>query len=54
MADIINVSAEERILTDGGIDISKLRPIAYDPASHAYVECSQKVGNAFKDGLALK
>ncbi|MDD6481050.1 MAG: flavin reductase family protein [Lachnospiraceae bacterium] len=53
-ADIINVSADERILTDGGIDISKLRPIAYDPVSHAYVECSQKVGNAFKDGLDLK
>lgn len=25
-------------------------PIAYDPVSHAYVECNQKVGNAFKDG----
>ena len=53
-ADIINVSADEKILTDGKIDISKLRPIAYDPVSHAYVECSQKVGNAFKDGLILR
>ena len=42
------------IITDGKIDITKLHPIAYDPVSHAYVECSQKVGNAFKDGLALK
>lgn len=53
-ADIINVSADESILTDGKIDVSKLRPIAYDPVSHAYVECSQNVGNAFKDGLVLK
>ena len=53
-ADIINVSADEKILTDGKIDIAKLRPIAYDPVSHAYVECSQKVGNAFKDGLILR
>ena len=53
-ADIINVSADEKILTDGKIDIAKLRPIAYDPVSHAYVECSQKVGNAFRDGLILK
>lgn len=53
-ADIINVSAEESIITDGKIDITKLHPIAYDPVSHAYVECSQKVGNAFKDGLVLK
>ena len=53
-ADIINVSADEKILTDGKIDLAKLRPIAYDPVSHAYVECSQKVGNAFQDGLILK
>lgn len=39
-ADIINVSADESVLTDGKIDIAKLRPIAYDPVSHAYVECN--------------
>ncbi|MCQ2540609.1 MAG: flavin reductase family protein [Acetatifactor sp.] len=53
-ADIINISADESILTDGKIDPAKLRPIAFDPVNNAYLECSVKVGNAFKDGLALR
>ena len=51
---IVNVSADERVLTDGKIDPAKLRPIVYDPVNHDYLVLGEKVGNAFKDGLQLK
>lgn len=51
---IVNVSADERILTDGNIDYSKLRPITYDPINHHYIELGAVVGNAFSDGKKLK
>ena len=51
---IVNVSADESILTDGKIDYRKLRPITYDPIGHHYVELGEVVGNAFAAGKALK
>ena len=51
---IVNVSADERILTDGKIDYRKLRPITYDPIHHHYIELGEIVGNAFSDGKHLK
>ena len=51
---IVNVSADERILTDGKIDYGKLRPITYDPINHHYIELGAVVGNAFSDGKKLK
>lgn len=54
VGEIVNVNADESILTDGAIDPKKLRPIAYDPANHTYLSLGEKVGNAFKDGMALK
>ncbi len=51
---IVNVSAEERILTAGVIDPVKLKPITYDPVNHAYLTLGEKVGNAFSDGKQLK
>lgn len=54
VGEIINVCAEESVLTDGKIDPMKLRPIAFDPMNHAYHVLGEKVGNAFSDGLKLK
>ena len=54
IGEIVNVSADERILTDGKIDPAKLQPITYDPMNHHYLVLGEKVGHAFKDGLALK
>jgi len=54
VGEIVNVTADESVLTDGQIDMRKLKPITYDPVSHAYVGMGEKVGTAFKDGLALK
>lgn len=51
---IVNLSADESVLTDGKIDVAKLRPITYDSLGHGYYVLGEKVGNAFKDGLALK
>jgi flavin reductase (DIM6/NTAB) family NADH-FMN oxidoreductase RutF len=51
---IVNVSADERILTDGKIDYRKLRPITYDPINHHYIELGPIAGTAFADGKKLK
>ena len=52
---IINVSADESILDENGkIDAGKLRPTVFDPVHNGYLVVGEKVGNAFKDGLALK
>jgi len=52
--EIINVAAEESILTDGKIDPAKLQPITFDPVNMKYITLGEAVGNAFKDGLGLK
>lgn len=52
--EIVNVCAEESVFTDGAVDLKKLNPISYDPASRSYYTMGQKVGVAFSDGLALK
>lgn len=51
---ILNVSADESIMTNGKIDLSKFKPITYDPSNHHYVALGEKVGNAFSDGRKLK
>ena len=54
IGEIVNVTADELVVTDGKIDIQKLKPIAYDPTSNSYVTLGNVVGKAFSDGLKLK
>lgn len=55
VGEIVNVSAEESVLDENGkIDPQKLQPITFDPVNNAYLKLGEKVGNAFRDGLALK
>lgn len=54
VGNIINVSADETVLTDGRIDIAKLQPITYDPVGHKYYTLGGKVGNAFAEGKQIK
>lgn len=54
VGEIINVCADERILTDGKVDLSKFSPITYDTVNHDYLTLGEKVGNAFSDGMKLK
>ena len=54
IGEIVNVSADESVITDGKVDPKKLKPITFDPCNNTYVGLGDIVGNAFKDGLALK
>ena len=54
VGEVVNVCADESVLTDGKIDPKKLRPIVFDAIHNDYLDLGEKVGNAFRDGLALK
>ena len=52
---VVNVCAEESVLgEDGKVDVAKLQPITFDPMHHRYLVLGEKVGQAFRDGTALK
>ena len=53
VANIINVSADDSVLTDGKIDPSKLCPITYDPVNHKYIALGEIVGQAFAEGKKI-
>lgn len=50
---ILNLSADESILTGEKIDPAKLRPITYDPVNHNYIELGRICGKAFEDGKKI-
>lgn len=54
IGEIVNISVDESVLTEGQIDIKKLKPIACDAANHTYMSMGEVVGNAFSDGFKLK
>ena len=51
---VVNVTADEKVMVDGKIDISLVNAIAFDPYTHGYYKVTERVGEAFKDGLKLK
>lgn len=51
---IVNVSAEDKVISNNQVDITKLEAIAFDPYTHGYYKVTERVGNAFKDGSKLK
>lgn len=52
---IVNVIADDKILDErGNVDLNKLNPISYDPASRSYFTMGEKVGKAFSVGAKLK
>ena len=50
VGEVVNVCADESVLTDGNIDPKKLRPIVFDGMNHTYLSLGEKVGDAFCDG----
>ena len=55
VGEIVNVSADASVLGEiGKVDPAKLKPITFDPMNNAYLVLGEKVGNAFKDGTALR
>lgn len=51
---IVNVSADEKILTNGKVDYKKLNAISFDPTSAKYVALGEEVAFAFREGAKLK
>lgn len=53
--EIVNIVADDSILTDGKIDIKKLEPITYNPVDHTYHAVNNEAAaKAFNCGLQLK
>ncbi len=50
VGEVVNMSAAERILTDGKIDLAKLQPIVFDAASMSYRAIGDIVGKAWGAG----
>ncbi len=51
---VVNVTADESVIVDDKIDMSLVNAIAFDPYTHGYYKVTERVGEAFKDGLRLK
>ena len=51
---VVNVTADERVLSDGKVDMAKVNAIAFDPYTYGYYKVTERVGNAFHDGAKLK
>lgn len=51
---VINVTADESVMNGDKINMSLVKAISFDPYTHGYYLVSERVGEAFKDGLQLK
>ena len=51
---VICITADEKVMVGDKIDMSLVNAIAFDPYTHGYYRVSERVGEAFKDGLKLK
>ena len=51
---VVNVTADESVMNGDTVDVSLVNAIAFDPYTHGYYKVTERVGNAFKDGLQLK
>lgn len=51
---VVNVTADESVMTGGSVDMSLVNAIAFDPYTHGYYKVTERVGNAFCDGMKLK
>ena len=53
IGDVVNQSADESILTDGQVDLAKLKPIVFDAAGMCYRALGDVVGKAWGAGKAI-
>ena len=51
---VVNVTADESVMSGDRVDMSLVNAIAFEPYTHGYYKVTERVGEAFKDGLALK
>jgi flavin reductase (DIM6/NTAB) family NADH-FMN oxidoreductase RutF len=50
IGEVVNMSADECILTDGKVDLEKLQPIVFDAAAMIYRSIGLEVGKAWGSG----
>lgn len=51
---VVRVTADDKVMNGDKIDISLVNAIAFDPYTRGYYKVTERVGEAFKDGLKLK
>ncbi len=51
---VVNTSVDEKVMNGENVDIELVNAIAFDPYNHGYYKVTERVGEAFKDGLQLK
>lgn len=51
---VVNITADENVMVNGKVDMSLVNAIAFDPYTHGYYKVTERVGEAFQDGLKLK
>lgn len=51
---VVNVTAAESVMEGDKLNMSLVNAIAFDPYTHGYYKVTERVGEAFKDGLKLK
>lgn len=51
---VVRITADEQVMNGNTIDMSAVNAIAFDPYTHGYYKVTERVGEAFKDGLKLK
>lgn len=54
IGQVVNITADEKVMKEDKVDISLVNAIAFDPYTHGYYKVTERVGEAFKDGLQLK
>ena len=50
VGEVVNMSADESVLTDGKVDLAKLQPIVFDAAGMCYRSIGDVVGGAWQAG----
>lgn len=53
-ASIKNVSVDEKVMTDGKVDLNKYHPVIYEGLNLEYYKLGEKIADAFKIGKTIK
>lgn len=51
---VVGTLVDEEVMKNDQVDIQLVEAIAFDPYTHGYYKVTERVGNAFQDGLQLK
>lgn len=51
---VVRITADESVMNGETINMSLVNAIAFDPYTHGYYKVTERVGEAFRDGLQLK